>query len=73
MLLGYRRKLHPDVNTSRLLPEMFYDWETEGLGGVVIVEGGVVSLHDPTYQNGLQIVSSDIARERKRYNTLKGT
>ena len=68
----YRQKLHPDLSTSQLPPEHFFDWETESVTIGTINGEEMPSVHNHNYCNGLKVVSIDINILKRRFNRLKG-
>ncbi len=67
----YRQKLLPNLSSSQLQPEHFFDWETDTIS--ITLEGDdMPSVDSDVYCNGLKLVGSDINSLKKRFNKLKG-
>ena len=75
LLLAYRKKISPGEFSSRLMPDNFYDLETEGLRSPTVsptkAEDAPV-LHSQVYRNGLLVVSEDLSALKRRFEKLKG-
>ena len=75
LLLAYRKKISPGEFSSRLMPDNFYDLETEGLRSPTMSPTKADDdpvLHSQVYRNGLQVVSDDLFVLKRRFEKLKG-